>query len=145
MIQSAEEFVRLRTSDDPDEYTRAAREEATEAVWLDVIARFPEMRSWVAHNKTVPHSILRILSDDPDFIVRVSVAEKRKAEPDILDKLVHDPNEGVRARVACNAKAPLWVLEKLTHDPVRRIAETARERIAERMAREAKRSQERPR
>lgn len=54
MIESADEFVRLRTSADPAEYQRAARDDATERTWRDVIARFPEMRFWVAQNKTVP-------------------------------------------------------------------------------------------
>lgn len=34
MITSAEEFVRLRSSHDPELYYRAAHEEADEAVWL---------------------------------------------------------------------------------------------------------------
>ena len=44
MINSAEEFVRLRSSELPEEYWRAAHEEVPDAVWLDVIARFPDMR-----------------------------------------------------------------------------------------------------
>ena len=53
-ITSAEEFVRLRTSEDPDEYLVSDNGAASDEVWLDVIARYPEMKEWVVHNKTVP-------------------------------------------------------------------------------------------
>ncbi len=53
MIESPEEFVRLRTSKDPDQYRRAAHETAPPEVWLAIIEKFPEMRQWVAHNKTI--------------------------------------------------------------------------------------------
>ena len=56
MIKSAGEFVKLRNSDVPEEYNRSATEEADELVWLEIIKKFPDMRSWVAHNKTIPWS-----------------------------------------------------------------------------------------
>lgn len=77
MIDSAEEFVRLRSSDDPAEYRRAAHEEASVQTWLDVVDRFPDMRFWVAQNKTVPLEILERLRHDPDDRVRSMVLLKR--------------------------------------------------------------------
>lgn len=85
VIASAEEFVRLRTSDDPAEYNRAAQDEASESTWREVIARFPDMRFWVAQNKTVPLSVLEILRHDSDDRVRHMVTSKRswaRAHPD---------------------------------------------------------------
>lgn len=85
MIESADEFVRLRSSEDPAEYQRAAREEAAESTWLEVIDRFPDMRFWVAQNKTVPLSVLEILRHDADERVRSMVTSKRswaRAHPD---------------------------------------------------------------
>lgn len=76
MIESAEEFVRLRTSEEPTEYRRAAHDDASEDTWRDVVERFPDMRFWVAQNKTVPLSILETLRDDPDERVRVMVRAK---------------------------------------------------------------------
>lgn len=76
VIESAEEFVRLRTSEDPDEYERAAYDGASEDTWRDVVARFPDMRFWVAQNKTVPLSILELLRHDPDERVRSMVRAK---------------------------------------------------------------------
>ena len=77
MIESADEFVRLRRSTDPEEYGPAARDEASVETWLEVIQRFPEMREWVAHNKAVPMEILEILRHDPDDKVQHVVREKR--------------------------------------------------------------------
>ena len=61
MIGSAEEFVRLRSSSNLIDYQRAAHDDAPDAVWLDVIQRFPDYRFWVAHNKTVPVLYYRFL------------------------------------------------------------------------------------
>ncbi|NNN20586.1 MAG: hypothetical protein HKL80_01105, partial [Acidimicrobiales bacterium] len=90
MIDSAEEFVRLRNSTDPAAYNRAAREEAPLQVWHDLIERFPEFKLWVANNKTVPMEILEILASDPDGTVRLMVAAKNKLTSDILEKLAFD-------------------------------------------------------
>ena len=129
MIQSAEEFVELRTSENPELYTRAAQETAPEEVWLDVITRFPEMRVWVAHNKTIQTAILKILATDSDWRVRHMVASKRKTEPVILEQLAKDIDEGVRLAVAKNPKTPLHILEMLVHDQWETIAKEAKERI----------------
>lgn len=89
VIESADEFVRLRTSTDPAEYHRAAHEEATEQTWIEVIERYPDMRSWVAHNETVPLSILELLRHDDDETVRTTVRMKRswaRAHPDDSDR-----------------------------------------------------------
>lgn len=77
MIDSPEEFRRLRESEDPEAYLRAAHEEAPLEVWLEVIRRWPDMRFWVAQNKTVPLSVLEILVRDPDERVRDMVLRKR--------------------------------------------------------------------
>ena len=85
VIDSAEEFVRLRTSDAPADYNRAARDEASENTWHDIIERFPDMRFWVAQNKTVPLSVLEVLRNDADERVQHMVTSKRswaRAHPD---------------------------------------------------------------
>ena len=69
--------MRLRTSEDPAEYNRAAHDEASESTWREVIERFPDMRFWVAQNKCVPLSVLEILRHDPDGRVRHMVTSKR--------------------------------------------------------------------
>lgn len=77
VIESADEFVRLRRSSDEEEYRRAAHEEAPLEVWHEVIERFPNMRQWVAHNKTVRLTVLEVLRHDPDEDVQWAVRMKR--------------------------------------------------------------------
>jgi hypothetical protein len=105
MITTVEEFVRLRISEISDEYHRAAYEEAPIDVWLDVIKRFPEMRFWVAQNKTVSIDILEILSEDTDWRVHSMVASKRKLPEYLQIKLATDTHSGVRRNIAFHPKA----------------------------------------
>jgi hypothetical protein len=131
MIESADEFVRLRTSDDRELYRRATSDSAPEAVWLEVIGRYPEMKQWVAHNKTVPLTILELLADDLDPNVRHAVAQKRKLTLKLFAKLAEDSDETVRQRIACNAKVPMAILTQLVDDNSEIVASVARERLSE--------------
>src|SRR5438876_6356828 len=110
MITSPEEFIALLASDDPQVNKQAAHVSASEEIWLNVIEKYPRAKKWVAHNKTVPNSILQILAGDSDPEVRWWVAMKRRVDPSILEKLASDPNEGVRLRVAYNKKTPSHIL-----------------------------------
>jgi len=129
MIQSAEEFVRLRTSSDPLDYRRATHDEATEDVWREIVRDYPAMREWVANNKTTPPAVLRILAEDLDPKVRMTVAMVRRAGEDILRSLAADPDSSVRRAVAFNAKAPADVVERLAEDSCDHVAEGARSRL----------------
>ena len=129
MILSASEFVRLRTSDDPDEYRRAASDEASEDVWIEIIENYSDMKIWVAANKTVPLSVLSRLSDDPDPEVRFAVASKRKLDQSLFEKLARDKDESVRQRIAYNKKTPLEILELLAVDSEEMVSSVAKERL----------------
>jgi hypothetical protein len=129
LIASAEEFVRLRTSDLKSEYDRAAHESAPLDVWLEVIRRFPALRRWVAHNKSVHTEVLWLLASDTE-VVREVVARRRSCPPHLLCFLASDPDEGVRASVVYNAKAPLAALRLLADDPVPEISRQATSRLA---------------
>lgn len=130
VLTDAEEFVHLRTSEDPDSYRRAAHDTASLDTWFDVIERYPEMRFWVAQNKTIPHEILRVLASDEDWKVRSMVARKRKLEPGILDELAADPNDAVRESVARHRNTPRLTLEKLAAgDPWSEVRRIAQERL----------------
>lgn len=113
MISSAEEFIKLRESLVSEEYHRAAHDEASELVWLDVIKKFPEMKSWVAHNKTIPLSILEVLAKDQDADVRESVARKRKLSRDLFILLSQDTESSVLYTLAGNPKIPHDIFEAL--------------------------------
>lgn len=84
MIQTADEFVQLRMSEDPKEYLRPANERADDSTWIEAIDRFPAMRSWVAHDKTISESIIRHLYSVADDKVSFVLASKRRTPPDIL-------------------------------------------------------------
>ena len=129
MIHSADEFVRLRMSEEKEDYDRAAHDSASEEVWRSVISDYPDMKRWVAHNKTVPLSVLGILIDDPDPSVRFAVAQKRKLSAEMFEVLADDPAEGVRHGIAVNQKTPIEVLRKLCHDDSHLVAEAARRRL----------------
>src|SRR3954469_7165755 len=129
MIESAEEFVRLRSSSEPSEYLRAASDSAPIEVWLAVIAHYPEMRQWVAHNKTVPVEVLEILARDSDPAVRMGVAMKNKLSVELFEMLAQDGDKSVRQRVACNKNVPAAVLTRLAEDECPMVAGPARERL----------------
>jgi hypothetical protein len=129
MIRDAEEFVSLRLSELAEDYNRAANEEAELDVWKDVIFRFPEMKSWVALNKTVPVEILKLLLRDADPKVRSCVAMKRKLDRELFEALVADPSEEVRVRIAYNAKTPRDLLERLLTDASAMVRSAALERL----------------
>ncbi|RRV05653.1 hypothetical protein EGJ27_17735 [Pseudomonas sp. v388] len=125
MINSAEEFVLLRSSEIKIEYDQSTHDEAPICVWLDVIKRYPEYRTWVAHNKTVPIEVLEVLCGF-DEKIRRDVARKRKLSLALFERLANDPSSTVRVAVAVNKKTPLHLLEKLIHDNEAHVAEIAR-------------------
>jgi hypothetical protein len=67
-IYSAEEFVRLRSSQTRQEYLSAVWGEASDEVWLDTIDRYPDYVWWVAHNKSISVNIMKRLLETPMLI-----------------------------------------------------------------------------
>jgi hypothetical protein len=131
MIESAEEFARLRRSEVPEEYNRANDESAPLSVWLDVLRDYPELRRYVAYNSTSPIAILKVLASDDDWLVRHAVARREDLDADMLRTLAHDQDEGVRARVCWNPSTPRDVLEYLA---ATEWFEPNLERVKERLA-----------
>lgn len=131
MITSAEEFVRLRTSENPDEYLTAAWDEAPLDVWKEVIQKYPDMSFWVAQNKSVPIEILSILATHPEESVRSMVASKNKLPEELQIKLASDPEFFVRQRIAYNKKATFKALQILSQDNNDELRTHALKRISE--------------
>lgn len=117
VISSADEFLRLYRSSNPEHYRRAVFDEAPENVWMDVVHFHPEERVGVVRNKTIPLAVLEVLVDDPDPRVRYAVAMKRKLTPPLLDRLARDVDEGVRMMVALHKNSSKETLESLICDP----------------------------
>lgn len=125
MIESAENFIKLRSSRTKSEYDRSATEEASLEVWYDIIRRYPEYRRWVIHNKAVPLSILEHLYDiDPS--IRVFLARKRKLSLALFERLAQDSDPIVRGIISINKKTPKHVLEMLIRDNDKEISESAK-------------------
>ncbi|MFZ5273777.1 hypothetical protein [Enterobacter asburiae] len=118
MIESTEEFLKLRNSDIPSEYNRAANEEAPISVWLDLINEYPEMRVWVARNRTIPKKIVDILSKDPSPLVRDAICSKYPLDMELYVLFSKDMDEGVRSRLTYNKSTPLSILKEMSeNDP----------------------------
>jgi Leucine rich repeat variant len=138
MIRSVAEFVALRNSEDLTEQARATTEDADDRVWLFVIEHHPELRKWVAQNKTVSLSIIRLLIDDADPVTRSWVARKRKLDRAMFAALSTDADERVRHALATNAKLPPDLLRLLSQDPIELVANEAQQRLDQRAAAKAK-------
>lgn len=130
MIKSAKEFVDLRTSQHPEEYLRAASETAPLEVWFDVVEKYPEMKEWVARNKTVPMQVLERLALDVDPRVRVAVAMKNKLSNDLMLTLAKDSDPSVRERIVYNKNASDDALRLLAQDTVLNISDAARRQLS---------------
>lgn len=128
MMNSAEQFRSLRESDDPDEYHRAAHDEARIETWLDVIARMPDMRFWVAQDKTIPVEVMSHLANDLDPRVRGMVARKRRLPESLQIQLASDEESCVRSALACNAKVTSRVLGMLMNDENKLVRDAASRR-----------------
>ena len=89
------------------EQYRASHDTADINVWKDVINNYPDFKTWVIHNKTIPIEILEILCTDKDPNVRSDVARKRKINDSIFNLLSMDPDENVRYALMCNTKLNL--------------------------------------
>lgn len=131
MIESAEEFIRLRNSENKEEYDRSAFEEASLETWYRVIEGYPEYACWVAFNKSIPLEILERLSDG-DERTRIFVATKRKLTKELFEKLSNDQSSTVRVRIATNKKTPVDILRALLADPSESVANAARLNISSR-------------
>jgi len=104
MIESADEFLKLRESDVASEQYRASHDGADISVWLDIIKSHPEFKIWVIHNKTVQIEVLEMLCVDENPEVRSAIARKRKINDKIFNLLRVDSDENVRYNLICNTK-----------------------------------------
>ena len=132
MIESVDEFIKLRLSESKEEYDRSTSEDASLETWHELISNHPEMREWVAQNKTVPVEILELLCSDQNVQVRCVVATKRKLSKELQLKLAQDSDESVRNRLVYNAKACKEALELLSNDTFEPTKSKAIERLENR-------------
>lgn len=132
MIETVDEFVHLVNSEEAVERRRAAWEEASLEVWRGVIEQRPDMRFWVAHNRTVPAEVLRVLIDDSDWRVRDRIANRNSCPGDILALLADDEHEAVASTVAGHLNTPDSALRKLTSHAWSQVREKAIDQLERR-------------
>ncbi len=132
VIETTDEFIRLVTSVDAVDRRKAAWEQAPLSVWKELIIGHPEMRFWVAHNRTVPSEILRILALDTDWRVRHRVATKNACSGDILALLANDEHEAVASAVSGHPNTPTAALQVLARHPWSQVKDKAVRQLAER-------------
>lgn len=131
MIKSAEEFIKLRTSEIKEEYDRAVHDSADISIWIEVIEKHPDYKEWVIHNKTVPIEILELLTFDDDPNVRSAVARKRKINDRIFMTLSRDKDENVRYALMCNTNLTIDKLKQIEIGESDWLDKQLRERINE--------------
>ncbi|WP_431681832.1 hypothetical protein [Kitasatospora sp. KL5] len=132
MIESAEEFVRLRASGEAADFQRIKQEEASLEVWLAIVRDRPDMRFWVAFNRTLPVEVLEVLAGDGDWRVRDKVASKRDTPAGVLEVLSGDQHEAVLSTVAGNPGTPTRALEALSRHSWDQIREKALKQLRDR-------------
>lgn len=131
MINSAEEFKKLRLSSNLDEQHRASTEPASLEVWNQVINQYEELKEWVAHNKSIQTEILEILAHDSNPSVRSVVARKRKISDEIFDVLRKDSDESVRHALINNTKLSLEKKKNIKTDDSEWLRNALRDQIEE--------------
>jgi HEAT repeat protein len=133
--------VAVRTSDKPEEYRRAAHDEAPGAVWLDAIRRFPDMKTLtetdivdlIRHPTDHSAATYARLRRDAPVSALVAVLRTRRADPSVR-RVVVDVLGYRRARSA----VPLLIEALDDNDPsVRDAAADALGKIGDRRAGEA--------
>lgn len=127
MIESAEEFIRLREANDE----RASHDHASDRIWHDIIKNYPEMRFWVAHNRTIRANIVEVLAKDDDSRVRYRIATNRCLNklPQILEQLASDVDDSVRLAVVRHKATPKSILQKMKNDSWEEVGIIASKRL----------------
>jgi hypothetical protein len=131
MIKSADEFIRLRTSEIKEEYDHSEHDNADITTWTEVIDKYPDYKEWVIHNKTVPIEILERLTLDNDPKIRSAVARKRKINDKIFLTLSVDKDENVRYALMCNTNLTVDKLRQIKTADSHWLVKQLNERIKE--------------
>lgn len=131
MICNIDEYLNLVNSEDKEDTNRTINEELSSELILEIIKNYPGKKSWLAHNKHLPVSVLRLLALDENDDVRFTIAMKKKCDRHIFEILMKDPNFSVRMAVVRNNKLPIDLLKLLAFDKENEISEEAKRIITE--------------
>ncbi len=104
------------------------------AVWQLLVQEYPDYRFWAAHQVHCPAPIVRRLAIDPDWRVRLRVAQKRNLPADLFPVFAADPDDSIRKAIAAHPKAPTALVEALAEDGEREVSRLARDNLEVRLA-----------
>lgn len=96
------------------------------AVWQLLVQEYPDYRFWAAHQVHCPEPIVRRLAIDPDWRVRLRVAQKRNLPADLFPVFAADPDDSIRKAIAAHPKTPLALVEALAKDGEGEVSRVAR-------------------
>jgi hypothetical protein len=129
MIKNVEEFLKLTQSSIKEEQDRAIHDSTDLQTWIDVISKYPHLKEWVIHNKTIQIEILEVLAQDTDPDIRGQVARKRKINEFIFKILSIDPDENVRYSLISNTKLSLEKLKEIKVDDSPWLTKALKEKL----------------
>jgi hypothetical protein len=106
----------------------------TPAYVLELLTQHPNflVRIYAVKNSALPDSLLGRLSQDQHHHVRLEVAKSKRASRDNLLRLAKDDSTSVRAAVAANPNTPHDMLRKLTCDHDKEVRQTAKDSLLDR-------------
>ncbi len=134
MIESRGEYETLIESDLVIDQNRAVRDSALLDLWLEIVSDLPQYRHFVARNKTIPREVLRVLVEDDDREVRLTLAMRRAVGEDdeLAGVLASDLDPAIRAALAKNPKLSPHLLVLLTQDDDEWVRDCASQTLAQR-------------
>jgi hypothetical protein len=84
--------------------------------WFELLRLYPAFKSEISLNKSLPDEILKMLSEDGDDNIRLTVAMKRRLPQQVFERLSTDENESVRLAISRNPKTPSYILSRMEND-----------------------------
>lgn len=112
-MSELEEYLLLTEND----YEKARNIEKSSMFWFDFLKKYPDFKEEAALNKYLPDEILRLLAEDDNNDIRLTISMKRRLPADVFELLSSDENESVRLAIARNPKVSCEILQRMKDDP----------------------------
>lgn len=144
MIGSVQEFARLCTSDNEEDFMRAMTDVAPTFIWEEVIRKRPELAEYVAQAQNLPDTVFETIALFAPWRARYLVAMQERTPAYVLAKLAKDGDSRVQKAAVANELTPLKVIAELREDANEEIAQLARLTWTERAEKRAGKHSGRP-
>ncbi len=111
-MSELEKYLLLAEND----YEKARNIKKSSMFWFDFLEKYPDFKEEASLNKHLPDEILRLLAEDNNNNIRLTIAMKRRLPADVFELLSSDENESVRLAIARNPKASCEILQRMKDD-----------------------------